>query len=59
MNKKQRAIYEEEFYRLIWESLESHLKFTYEKDNGWNGQKWHKKCVRDYVRMMELLKILS
>ena len=47
----------EEFYRLIWDSLQSHLGRTYEGSP--KSRKFHKQCVRDYTRMMELLNKLT
>ena len=41
----------EEFYRLIWSSLESHLEGTYKG----KATEFDKECVIEYVRMMELL----
>ncbi len=43
----------ERLIRLAWESLESHLKYTYLKSS--EGKHFHKQCVRDYGEMIKLL----
>lgn len=55
--KYQRERDIEEFYRLIWSSLETHLDGMYLKTP--EGRNFHKKTVKEYVRMMELLKRLT
>jgi len=50
--KKEKKI--ERAIRLVWDSLESHLKYTQIKTS--EGANFHKECVRDYS---ELIKILS
>ena len=49
--KHEKEKWIEEFYRLIWDSLESHLEGTHKG----KAQKFDKECVKDYARMMELL----
>lgn len=48
---KAKAI--ERLMRLSWSSLESHLKYTY--INTTEGKNFHRKCVREYTEMLELL----
>ena len=53
MKTKNRAKTIDEMMRLIWSSLESHLEWTHE--HGKDGDmKFHKKCVKEYVKMMKL-----
>lgn len=47
----------EEFYRLIWSSLESHLKYTHSHSS--EGRDFHKKTTKEYARMMYILSKLS
>ena len=56
--KKKRAQAIEKIMRLAWDSLQSHLRYTYEKDGNWNGQGFHRKCVKEYLEMMnEVVKL--
>ena len=41
----------ERVIRKIWSSLESHLKYTYNKST--EGTKFHIQCVRDYAAMIK------
>jgi len=50
--RKEKKI--ERMIRLIWLSLESHLKWTYRSSS--EGQKFHKRCVKEYA---EIIKHLS
>jgi hypothetical protein len=43
----------DEAIRLVWESLESHLPYTYKKSP--EGTAFHIKCVKDYCKLIELL----
>lgn len=43
---------------LTWDSLQSHLPYTYLKSS--EGAEFHKQCVSDYVQLLvELNKILK
>lgn len=42
--------------RLAYDSLQSHLPWTYLKSA--EGKAWHKKCVKDYVEMMMIYREL-
>jgi hypothetical protein len=53
MSKRAKKI--EKAQKLVWASLKSHLPYTYGKTKD-GTNKFHRKCVREYV---ELLKILS
>lgn len=50
MTKKQRAESVEKIVRLAYDSLESHLSFTYEKSP--EGEKFHKQAIVDYLKIM-------
>lgn len=49
----ERAKLIEEAIRLVWESLESHLLYTYEKDSA--GHKFHREAVQQYARIITIL----
>lgn len=51
--KKEQKI--ERALKLIWDSLQSHLEWTYKKDKS-EDPKFHKQCVKEYA---ELIKIIS
>lgn len=51
MNSDQRAKLVEKQLRSIWDSLQSHLYFTYNKSK--EGKIFHKKCVKDYSKQIE------
>lgn len=51
--KKKRAKRVSKAIREVWESLDSHLDFTYSKHP--DGNKFHKKAVRDYAKLLVLL----
>jgi len=57
MTKDERAKLIDEAIRLTWGSLQSHLEWTKEgrrrKIDG--STTFHKKCVKDYSRVMEIL----
>ena len=55
MKKSQRAKVVCKSIRLTWESLESHLYWTYKKGTGNGGIKFHKKCVKDYAKTIKLI----
>ncbi len=50
---KLRAKEVERAMRLVWSSLESHLIFTHRKST--EGIKFHKKCVREYAELLDIL----
>lgn len=56
---QKRAMLVDEGIQLVWESLESHLKFTHQESllNKKNGEtaKFHKKCVKEYARLIQIL----
>lgn len=57
MNKAKKI---EEAIRLTWESLESHLPYCHEEIEKWakkrgESAKFHKKCVQDYARVIQIL----
>jgi hypothetical protein len=39
--------------RLTWDSLQSHLEYTYKKS--WEGKQFHKKAVKDYSEIISIL----
>ena len=43
----------DEAIRLVWESLESHLPYTYQKSP--EGTAFHIKCVQEYTHLISLL----
>lgn len=43
----------ERLIRLVWDSLESHLPYTYEHSS--EGKDFHIKCVMEYSEMIYLL----
>jgi hypothetical protein len=52
--KTKRAKKVERAIRLVWDSMDSHLAYTYKKHH--DKSSFHKKCVREYA---ELIKILA
>lgn len=40
----------EQIIRQAWSSLESHLQYTHKRTS--EGQKFHKKCVEEYLDIM-------
>jgi hypothetical protein len=50
MSRKQML---ERLIRLVWDSLESHLPYTYEHSS--EGKDFHIKCVMEYSEMIYLL----
>jgi len=57
MNSKLREKKIERAIELIYDSLESHLPYTYGNIKEVKGtKKFHKKCIREYA---EIIKILS
>jgi hypothetical protein len=57
-NEDRRAKLIEEAMKIVWSSLDSHLPYTHKKYTNANGEHrgFHKKCVKEYVRLMEILK---
>jgi len=54
--KRMKAI--EKSMLLTWDSLQSHLPYTYLKSS--EGTEFHKQCVSDYIQLLvELNKILK
>jgi hypothetical protein len=58
--KDNRAAKIEEAIRLTWDSLESHLPWCHDKLEGWAKKRgespaFHKKCVKDYARVITIL----
>lgn len=53
MKKSDRAKLIEEAVRMVYDSLESHLPWTHRISS--EGEKFHKKCVKEYVRIIEVL----
>lgn len=51
MRDKERAQAVEKIMRLAWDSLQSHLKYTHEQDK--DGKAFHKKCVKEYLEIMQ------
>lgn len=51
MNKAEKI---ETALRLVWDSLESHLSYTYKKEKG-EDMKFHKKCVQDYATLLKII----
>ena len=51
-HKRERKI--DKAIRLTYDSLQSHLRYTYIKTT--EGNKFHKNCVKEYA---EIIKILS
>lgn len=55
----ERAKLIEDALRLVWSSLESHLEHTHQTKrlNKKSGESltFHKKCVREYARLIEIL----
>lgn len=51
--KKDRSELLDKIIRMIWESMESHLPFTYEKTA--EGEEFHKQCVKDYAELILML----
>ena len=43
----------ERLIRLVWSSLESHLKYTHSHTS--EGRNFHKKCVKEYSEQIKLL----
>ena len=39
--------------RIAWDSLQSHLRYTYAKSS--EGKKFHKKCIREYAEIISIL----
>lgn len=54
----RRARLVEEAILLVWSSLNSHLPYTYRKYSNAKGEnkQFHKKCVKEYIRIIEILK---
>ena len=56
MTKEERAKTIEKIIALVYDSLESHLCYTYESDEGVKASKrFHKKCVKEYAEIIKLL----
>lgn len=53
MNANQRARLIERAIRLAYDSLQSHLRYTYAKSS--EGTAFHKKCVREYAEIISIL----
>lgn len=49
----ERAKLIEKAMQLVWDSLQSHLPYTYEKEK--DGYKFHKKCVAEYAELINIL----
>lgn len=46
----------ERIIKLIWDSLDSHLPYTYTKHE--DGEDFHKLCVKEYIEIMRLVATL-
>lgn len=46
----------EQIMKLVWDSLDSHLQYTYRKHR--DGTDFHIKCVKEYVEIMRLVATL-
>lgn len=56
MTKKERAKLIEEAIKIVTDSLTSHLPYTHEPDTNTEGNDdFHKKCVEEYARVIEIL----
>jgi len=56
MKADERARKVEAAMRLTWDSLRSHLKYTYANRLPQKETKvWHKKCVKEYSEIIKLL----
>ena len=53
MTSSERAKLIEEAIRLTWDSLESHLVYTYSKDEA--GYEFHKQATKEYAKVIEIL----
>jgi len=53
MTKKKRAKLIEKAIRLTWSSLESHLRYTHVKSS--EGDKFHRKCIREYAELIDAI----
>ena len=51
MKKRPQVI--EKSIRAVWDSLESHLQYTYLKTK--EGKQFHKKCVKEYALLIKWL----
>jgi hypothetical protein len=60
MKKTNRDKIIERIIRLTWDSLESHLGWTYasKKELGKETNSFHRKCVRDYAETIRLATLL-
>lgn len=56
MTKEERAKVIQRIIFLVWDSLDSHLPYTYESDEGVKASPaFHKKCVKEYAEIIKLL----
>jgi hypothetical protein len=56
MTKEERAKTIRKLISLVYDSLDSHLEYTYESDEGVKASKrFHKKCVKEYAEIINLL----
>ena len=53
MKKHGRAKKYERAVRLVWDSLQSHLPYLYEKSP--EGASFHKKTIAEYAELLRLL----
>lgn len=54
MKKRSKRI--EKAMRIVWDSLQSHLPYTYKDSADKDATKdFHKKCVREYATVLKLL----
>jgi hypothetical protein len=56
MKPDERAKKIEEIIKIVYDSLDSHLPYTHQSDDGVKAsKKFHKKCVEEYARIIKLL----
>ena len=54
--KDKRAMLIEKALRSVYDSLQSHLQYTYKKTS--EGKRFHIKCVKDYLELMDTIEKL-
>jgi len=57
MTRKERAKLVNEGIELVWDSLSSHLPYTIKCPPS-ETKKFHIKCVKEYVRLLQILSSL-
>lgn len=55
LSKKERARKIERATKLVWDSMQSHLPYTHEDTGGNGNNEFHKKSVKEYAELLQIL----